>query len=84
MERTSRTVNLLNVFEQETFWINIIVIVSLLIKDFLRRNINVFIHIFFVQLFLSRFTLYWSEKLFRLYSKIRLCTTTKKFLNRID
>ena len=62
MERTSTTVNLLNVFEQETFWINIVVIVSLLIKDFLKRNINAFIHIFLVQLFLSRFTLYWSEK----------------------
>ena len=49
-------------------------------KVFLKRNINVFIHIVFLQLFLSLLTLYWSEKRFNHHSKIKLCTTKEFFL----
>ena len=49
-------------------------------KVFLKRNINVFIHIVFLQLFLSLLTLYWSEKRFNHHSKIKLYTTKEFFL----
>ena len=50
------------------------------VKVFLKHNINIFIHIFFIQLFLSLLTLYWSEKRFSHHSKLRLCTTKEFFL----
>ena len=53
-EKTSRTANLFNVSDTETYWINLAVIGSLIAKVFLKHNINFFIHIFFTQLFLYR------------------------------
>ena len=80
VKRTSRAVNFLNVSEMKTYWINLVVISLLIAKVFLKHNINIFVHIFFIQLFLSLFTLYWSEKRFSHLSKIRLCTTKEFFL----
>ena len=74
VKRTFRTVNLLNVPEIETYSINIVVIGLLVTKVFLKCNFNVFIHIFFLQLFLSPFTLYWAKEGLSHHSKIRLCT----------
>ena len=59
---------------------NLVVIGLFVVKVFLKHNINIFIHIFFIQLFLSLLTLYWSEKRFRRHSKIMLCTTKEFFL----
>ena len=58
---------------------NLLVIGLFVAKVFLKHNINIFIHIFFIQLFLSRLTLCWSEKRFG-HSKRRLCTTNEFFL----
>ena len=80
VKRTSKAVNLLNVSETETYWINLVVIGLFVVKVFLKHNINIFIHIFFIQLFLSLLTLYWPEKRFRRHSKIMLCTTKEFFL----
>ena len=78
LKRTSRAVNHLNVSETENYWINL-VIGLLILKVFLKHNINIFIHMFFIQLVLSLLTLCWSEKRFG-HSKIRLCTTKEFFL----
>ena len=59
---------------------NLVVIGLFVVKVFLKHNINIFIHIFFIQLFLSLLTLYWSEKRFSHHSKLRLCTTKEFFL----
>ena len=74
VKRTSRTANLFNVSETETYWINLAVIGLLRAKVFLKHNINFFIQIFFIQLLLSLLTLYCSEIRFSHHSKIRLCT----------
>ena len=65
--------------ETETFWINLVAIGLLIVKVFL-KHIIVFIHIFFIQLFLSLLTLYWSDIRFSHHSKITLCTTREFFL----
>ena len=75
VKRTSRAVNVLNTSKTETYWINLVVIGLLVGKVFLKHNINIFFHIFFIQLFLSLCTLYWSKKRFSHHRKIRLCTT---------
>ena len=80
VKRTSRAAKLFNVFETETYWINLVAIGLLMTKVFLKHNINFFIHIFFIQLLLSLLTLYWSEIRFSHHSKIRLCTTKEFFL----
>ena len=80
MKSNSRTVNYLDVSATGTYCINLVVIGLLIVKAFLKHNIDIFIHIFFIQLFLSLLTLYWSEKRFRHHSKIRLCTTKEFFL----
>ena len=64
VKRTYRAVNFLNVSETETYWINLIVIGLLIAKVFLKHNINIFVHIFFIQLFSSLSTIYWSVKNF--------------------
>ena len=64
VKRTSRAANFSNVSETQTSWINLVVVGLLLTKVFLKHNINIFIHIVFMQLFLSLLTLYWSEKRF--------------------
>ena len=69
VKRTSRAANFSNVSETETSWINLVVVGLLITKVFLKHNINIFIHIVFMQLFLSLLTLYWSKK--------RLATTVK-------
>ena len=76
VKRTSMagTVNFLNVSETETYRINLVVIGLLIGKVFLKYNINIFIRIFFIQLFLLLLTLYWSKKRFSHHSKIRLYT----------
>ena len=43
----------------------------LIAKAFLKHNINIFIHIFFIQLFLSLFASYWPEQRFSHHNKIR-------------
>ena len=68
VERTSKAANFLNVSEMETCWINFVVIGLFVVNNFLRHNINIFIHIFFIQL-------YWFEKRFSHHSKLRFCTT---------
>ena len=80
VKRTSTAANLFNVFETETYWINLVAIGLLMAKVFLKHNINFFIHIFFIQLLLSLLTLYWSEIRFSHHSKIRFCTTKEFFL----
>ena len=79
-KKASRALNFLNVSEMETYWIKFVVIGLLIVKGFLKHNINIVMHIFFIQLFLSHLTLYWSEKRFNHHSKIRSCTTKKYFL----
>ena len=74
VKRTFMAINLFNVSKTETYWINLVVIGSLMAKVFLKQ-INILTHIFFMQLFLSLATLYWWEKRFSHPSKIRLCTT---------
>ena len=76
---TSRAVNFLNVSKTEACWINLVVIGLHIAKVFLKHNISIFIHINFIQLFLSLLTIYWSKKRFSHHSKIRLCNT-KEFL----
>ena len=78
-KRTSRAVNFLNVSETETYCINLVVIGLFVVKAFLEHNINIFVHIFFIQLFSSLLTLYWSEKRFSHQSKLELCTTKEFF-----
>ena len=72
MKRTSRAANLFHVSETETYAINLVLIGLLIAKVFLKYNINFFVHIFFMQLFLS-FLHYIGPK------KI-LCTTKEFFL----
>ena len=50
VKRTSRAVNFLNFSETETYWINVAVIGLVTVKVFLKHNINIFIHIFVIQL----------------------------------
>ena len=80
VKRTSKAAKLFNVSETETYWINLVVIGLLIAKVFSKRNINFFIHIFFIQLFLSFLTLYWSEIRFGDHGKLGLCTTKEFFL----
>ena len=80
LKRTSRAVNYLNVSETENNWINLVVIGLLILKVFLKHNINIFIRVFFIQLVLSFLILCWSEKRFGHHSKIRLCITKEFFL----
>ena len=47
---------------------------------FLKHNINISIHVFFLQLFLLLFTFYWSKQKFCHHSKIRSCITTAFYL----
>ena len=49
-------------------------------KVFLEHNISIFIHMIFIQLFLSLRTLNWFKKRFSHHSKIKLCTTNEFFL----
>ena len=70
----------LNVSETETYCISLIVIGLLIVKAFLKHNIIIFIHVSFIQLFLSLLTLYWSEKRCSHHSNIRFCITKEFFL----
>ena len=79
MKMTSRAVNFFNVSKTEACWINLVVIGLHIAKVFLKHNISIFIHINFIQLFLSLLTIYWSKKRFTHHSKVRLCNT-KEFL----
>ena len=49
-KRTSRVVNFLNVSETETYWINLTDRFACS-KSFLKHNINILIHIFFIHIF---------------------------------
>ena len=80
VKRTSKAANFFIVSATETYWINLVVIGLLIAKVFLKHNINFFVHKFFMQLFLSLLTLYWSEIRLSHHSKIRLCTTKEFFL----
>ena len=79
VKRTSRAANLFNVSETETYWINLVVIGLLISKVFLKLNINFFIYIFFIQLFLSLLRIYSSEIRFSHHNKIKLATTKDFF-----
>ena len=75
VKRNSRAVNFMNISETETYWVNLTMIGLLIVKVFLKHNINIFIHIFFIQLFLLLLTLYLFKKRSSHHSKIRLCIT---------
>ena len=75
VKRNSRAVNFMNISETETYWVNLTMIGLLIVKVFLKHNINIFIHIFFIQLFLLLLTLYLFKKRSSYHSKIRLCIT---------
>ena len=79
-KRTSRAANLFNVSETETYWINLVAIGLLISKVSLKLNINFFIYIFFIQLFLSLLRIYLSEIRFSHHNKIKLATTKDFFL----
>ena len=80
VKSNSRAVNYLDVSAMGTYCINLVVIGLVIVKALLKHSIDIFIHILFIQLFLSLLTLYWSEKRFRRHSKIMLCTTKEFFL----
>ena len=60
--------------------INLVVTRLLIAKVFLKLNINFFIYIFFIQLFLPLLRPYWSEIRFSYHNEIRLATTKVFFL----